>query len=103
MKQILLYILLSLIAMPMARAAEMPESPEAPFEAPLLEEITISIKGKELRVQNAEGLVIDVYNVAGMKVASHRVDSPDKTVQLSVERGIYIVKVGKVARRINVL
>lgn len=65
--------------------------------------IVISVRGNQVRVQNAEGLTLDVYNVAGVKVGTYRIDSEDKTVTLNVERGIYIVKVGKVARRVNIL
>lgn len=103
MKKILLYILLSFFTFPTAIVAAPIESSFAPLEAVPVEGISISIKGRELRVQNAEGLSIDIYNVAGVKVATQRVDSNDKIVSLTIERGIYIVKVGKVARRINVL
>ena len=42
------------------------------------------------------------YNITGVKVSTHRVESDDFTLTLNVERGIYIVKVGKVARRITI-
>ena len=43
-----------------------------------------------------------VYNITGVKVSTHRVESDDFTLTLNVERGIYIVKVGKVVRRITI-
>lgn len=78
--------------------------PNAPgqMEAPNFDEIAITVRGNQLRVQHAEGLNLMVYNITGVKVSTHRVESDDFTLTLNVERGIYIVKVGKVARRITI-
>ncbi len=54
---------------------------------------------QEVRVQDAEGQRLEVYNVLGVKVASYRVDSSDKTITLGLQRGCYILKVGKVVRK----
>ena len=72
-------------------------------EVPTGGDILITTKNNQVRVQNAEGPTLDLYNVAGVKVATYRVDSDDKTITLNLNRGIYIAKVGKVARRINLL
>lgn len=52
---------------------------------------------------NANGLTVEVYNITGVKVFVHRVDGDDRTFTLTAERGIYIVKVGKVVRRVTLL
>ena len=72
------------------------------MEAPYFDEIAITVRGNQLRVQHAEGLNLMVYNITGVKVSTHRVESDDFTLTLNVERGIYIVKVGKMARRITI-
>ena len=48
-------------------------------------------------------LTVEVYNITGVKVFVHRVDGDDRTFTLTAERGIYIVKVGKVVRRVTLL
>ncbi len=72
------------------------------MEAPNFDEIAITVRGNQLRVQHAEGLTLMVYNITGVKVSTHRVESDDYSFTLNVDRGIYIVKVGKVARRITI-
>lgn len=72
------------------------------MEAPNFDEIAITVRGNQLRVQHAEGLNLMVYNITGVKVSTHRVESDDYSFTLNVDRGIYIVKVGKVARRITI-
>ena len=54
---------------------------------------------QEVRVQDAESQRLEVYNVLGVRVASYRVDSNDKTFTLGLQRGCYILKVGKVVRK----
>lgn len=102
MKRTLLCILLATtIALPSAAAAGAVAAESArEAAAQEAEEITISLKGNTLHIQRAEGYTAEIYNITGVKVASYKVDSPEKTVTLNLEKGYYIVKVGKVARRI---
>ena len=72
------------------------------METSSMDEIAITVRGNQLRVQRADGLSLSVYNITGVKVATHRVDGDDFSLTLNVERGIYIVKVGKVVRRITI-
>lgn len=65
--------------------------------------ITVSENtAQEVRVQNAEGQKLEVYNLIGVRVSVYRIDSADKTVSLGLQRGCYILKTGKVARKILV-
>ena len=53
-----------------------------------------------VKIKNAEGVVATIYDVAGKAVTRFRVDSPDKQYSLdALEKGIYIVKVGKQTAR----
>lgn len=54
---------------------------------------------QEVRVQDAEGQRLEVYNVLGVRVAVYRIDSSDKTFTLGLQKGCYILKVGKVVRK----
>ena len=84
--------------MNVSHVAEIPMS----METSSMDEIAITVRGNQLRVQRADGLSLSVYNITGVKVAAHRVDGDDFFLTLNVERGIYIVKVGKVVRRITI-
>ncbi len=63
--------------------------------------ITVSTGGV-LHVSGANGLVLQVYNVLGVRVASIRVEGNDKRIDLPLKSGCYIVKVGDVVRKISV-
>lgn len=87
-----------------AAATERSLSLEAESEeaAVLSEKIAISFEKNALRIQRAEGYTVYIYNITGVKVASYKIDSAEKTITLNLEKGYYIVKVGDVARRILV-
>ena len=55
-----------------------------------------------LHITGANGLVMQIYNVAGVRVMSVKVEGPDKRFELNLPKGCYIVKVGKVVRKISI-
>ena len=95
-----------------AMAAEMSEAPTAledmtsEIEAPDIDEeinpITISVNGTQVHVTNAADKVLEIYNLAGVRVASFKIDSDDKTVNINLNKGCYILKVDKVVRKVSI-
>ena len=64
--------------------------------------ISISVSESVLHITSANGLVMQIYNVAGVRVMSVKVEGPDKRFELNLPKGCYIVKVGKVVRKISI-
>ena len=64
--------------------------------------ISISISGNVLRVEGADNETLYIYNVVGVRVMSIKIDSQDKRYSLSLPKGCYIIKVGKVVRKISI-
>ena len=64
--------------------------------------ISISLNESVLHVTGANGQVLHVYNVAGVRVMSVKVEGADKRIELNLPKGCYIVKVGKVVRKISI-
>lgn len=63
---------------------------------------TVSLHGNTLNVSNANGQMLYIYNVAGVRVMSVKVEGTERSFELSLPKGCYIVKVGKVVRKISV-
>ncbi len=82
------------IAMMAEELCDGPESEVTP--------ITLSVSGSNVHVCGANGLVLNIYNLAGVKVASYRLDSADKTIETGLSRGCYIFKVGNLVRKVSV-
>lgn len=64
---------------------------------------TLTIKGNTVRVSGAEGEILRVYSLTGLEVARYSVESNDVQLNLGdLNRGYYIIKVGKVVRKISI-
>lgn len=64
--------------------------------------ITVSVSGSVLRVSGADGEVLHIYNVTGVRVMSIKVDGYEKSYTLNLLKGCYIVKIGKTVRKITI-
>ncbi len=67
-----------------------------------VEEISISVSSSTIRVTGANGQTLYIYNVAGVRIMSIKIDSQDKHYDLNLSKGCYIVKVGKTVRKISI-
>lgn len=63
--------------------------------------VAISIDGTSVRVSGAAGQTLYIYNVAGVRVHSVKIDGADKRFDLNLQKGCYILKVGKTVRKIS--
>lgn len=64
--------------------------------------ITITVNGNVVRVSGASGEVMKVFNLTGVEVATARIDGTEKTVTLNIPKGCYLLKVGKLVRKIYI-
>ena len=78
-------------------AEELCDGPETETTA-----ITMSVSGSNVRINGANGETLEIYNLAGVKVASYRIDSDSKTISLSFGKGYYFLKVGNVVRKVSI-
>ena len=63
--------------------------------------VTITVTEATVHVKNAEKQVLEIYNMAGVKVATFHIESNDRAIDLGhLPKGCYILKVGKVARKV---
>ena len=72
-------------------------------EVPSLNAIRITAKGTNVRVQNTAGQTLEIYNITVGSMEAYKIDSNDTTVSLSCGKGCYILKLGKIARKVSIL
>ena len=99
MKKLQILVLsLLLVGAPLSLTAQsMSDEPDTELSA-----VTLSVNGSKVHISGADGEVLEVYNLTGVKVATIRIDSNDKTLNLNLQRGCYILKVGKVVRKVSI-
>ncbi|MBR1468775.1 MAG: T9SS type A sorting domain-containing protein [Prevotella sp.] len=64
--------------------------------------ITITVRESVVQIAGANGETLHVYNVAGVRIKSIKIDGDDKRVELNLPKGCYILKVGKTVRKISI-
>ena len=64
--------------------------------------IAVSVNESVLHITGANGQVMQIYNVAGVRVMSVKIDGQDKRIELNLPKGCYMVKVGKFVRKISI-
>lgn len=64
--------------------------------------ISISVNASTIHVTGANGQTMYVYNVAGVRVMSVKIEGADRHYDLNLPKGCYIVKIGKTVRKISI-
>jgi hypothetical protein len=66
------------------------------------EDITITISGNTVTVNGGQGKTLEVVSLTGRCVMSEKIESPAQKIELNVPKGCYILKIGKVVRKVSV-
>lgn len=64
--------------------------------------ISLSVNGSTIHVTGAQGEVLEVFSLTGAKVTTLRIDSADKSLNMNLAKGCYILKIGKVIRKVSI-
>lgn len=67
-----------------------------------LEALQLTVNGTQVRVCGGAGQQLEIYDLAGIRVSTIKIDSDDKTFQLHLQRGCYFVKIGKLVRKVSI-
>jgi len=100
-KRLLIYsfAMLLMLGVPMTVQAV----PVAPGIEQLAEdEATINVNDQTVIVSGGQGQTLEVVSLTGRKVMTVKIDSPAQKIELNIPKGCYILKVGKVVRKITV-
>lgn len=62
----------------------------------------IEIVNNQIHVTGGAGQVLYVYNIAGVCIHTIKIDSNDRTFDITLSKGCYIIKVGKTARKVSI-
>ncbi len=102
MKKLLIYSLFAAMLLSVSTAAGASE-PEAFMQEQIdADRISITVNQSTLCVNGAAGQVLEVVSLTGRPVASVKIESPSQRVELNLPKGCYILKVGKVVRKVSI-
>lgn len=101
-KRLLIFSLamsLMLTAPTLVKAAE---AEYVPSEQTIEEDITFVVNGQSVTITGAQGQTLEVVSLTGRCVMTVKIDSPSQRIELNVPKGCYILKIGKVVRKVAI-
>lgn len=93
---------LTLSVAPAFAAPSPTESEPIMVAAPEGQDINISVSGNTIRVAGAAKQTLVVYYVTGTKAASYSIETDDQTISTNLQKGVYLLKVGKFVRKVTI-
>lgn len=66
-----------------------------------MQSVSIVVKDGSVKVTNAMGQKLEIFNLAGVKITSLALENDEASFKLNLSRGCYILKVGKTVRKVN--
>ena len=98
---------LLICSLTMALLMAVPAVMQAVLVAPGIEQvmdddISIAVSGQSVTITGGQGQTLEVVSLTGRCVMTVKIDSPSQKVELNVPKGCYILKIGKVVRKVTV-
>ena len=97
-KTFIITLLATILALPVASWAQVEKDG---IEADV-QMVQVNVSGSRIHITGASGLSFEVYNLSGVRVLSMTIDNDEKVINLHLSRGCYLLKVGKVVRKVNI-
>ena len=73
-----------------------------PAPSAQIDDVSIAVEGRVVTVSGAQGEKLKVVSLTGRLVAEYNIDAPVQRVELNLSKGCYILKVGKVVRKVSI-
>jgi type 1 fimbria pilin len=99
MKKILLIILPMMLVFAPTFAMEMTDNDGIETS---ISTVNITVSGNTVRISGTNGEDIEIFNLTGTKVTTIKTDTTGKTYTVNLQKGCYLLKIGKVVRKISI-
>jgi hypothetical protein len=66
------------------------------------QDVNITFSEGTLFVTGCEGQTLEIVSLTGKKIMDVKIESPAQKIELNIPKGCYIVKVGKVVRKVSI-
>jgi hypothetical protein len=67
------------------------------------EEISIVVNGQNVTITCGQGQTLEVVSLTGRRVMTVKIESHVQKIELNIPKGCYILKIGKVVRKVSIL
>ena len=84
-----------------------PSVAEAVMVVPGIEQVldddtNILVSGQSVLVTGGQGQTLEVVSLTGRRVMAVKIETPSQKVELNIPKGCYILKIGKIVRKVSI-
>ena len=101
-KRLLIFSFIATLTLMAPQTVKASEAEMPAIEQAVDEDIIISVSGQTVTITGAQGKTLEVISLTGRCVTSAKIESPVQRIDLNVPKGCYILKIGKVVRKVTV-
>jgi len=101
-KRLLIFSFIATLTLMAPQTVKASEAEMPAIEQAVDEDIVISVSGQTVTITGAQGKTLEVISLTGRCVTSAKIESPVQRIDLNVPKGCYILKIGKVVRKVTV-
>ena len=101
-KRLLIFSFIATLTLMAPQAMYASEAEMPALEQTIVEDINITISGQTVTISGAQGQTLEVISLTGRRVMAAKIESPAQRIDLNVPKGCYILKIGKVVRKVTV-
>ena len=101
-KRLLIFSFIATLTLMAPQAMYASEAEMPALEQTIDEDINITISGQTVTISGAQGETLEVISLTGRCIMSTKIQDPVQRIDLNVPKGCYILKIGKVARKVTV-
>lgn len=101
-KRLLIFSFIAALTLMAPQAVKASDAEAPAVEQTIDEDIVIKIVGQTVTISGAQGQTLEVISLTGRCVMSAKIQDPVQRIDLNVPKGCYILKIGKVARKVTV-
>ena len=101
-KRLLIFSFIVTLTLMAPQALHANDAVSPALEQTIDEDIVISISGQTVTISGAQGQTLEVISLTGRRIMSAKIESPAQRIDLNVPKGCYILKIGKVVRKVTV-
>ena len=101
-KRLLIFSFIATLTLMAPQAMYASEAEMPALEQTIDEDINITISGQTVTISGAQGQTLEVISLTGRRVMAAKIESPAQRIDLNVPKGCYILKIGKVVRKVTI-
>ena len=78
------------------------DSDKTAIEQTVGDEAVITVSGQTVTVNGGQGETLEVVSLTGRRMLTVKIESPAQRIELNIPKGCYILKVGKIVRKVTI-